>query len=280
VPDKGNRARPLASFDNPPVVETVLGVEFAPLRGWDVRHFGLFWGRVKGRFGALETKPALIRPEAGEAGPFNFVLEQLRDPAGDVRCWLIDEDETRLLQIQQDRFIHNWRKVQGDEPYPRYDDDIKPRFRSEWENFVAFLEEEGLPRPEWRRCEVTYINHLEKGREWRTLDDLPEIFPAFRSGALAGPELSLPESVNIRWRHRLEAEAGWLTFALQSATRHRDDKKVLQYQISAQVEAPEESDLSAVFDALDRGRYSVVRSFETSTSPRMHDLWGRKERVA
>lgn len=279
MPNNGRIQPPLADFDDPPVVETVLGVEFAPLRGWDVRHFGLFWDHVRERFPQLETKPVLARPGAGDGGSFSFVLEQLGDPSSGVRCWLIDENDTRLLQIQQDRFIHNWRKVSGDERYPHYEEDIRPRFESELKDFLAFLGDQGIPAPDWRRCEVTYVNHLEQGREWETLEDLPGIFPAFNAGTLSGSELPLPESVNIRWRNRLEGASGWLTFSLQSATRNRDGMNVLQYQITAQVDIPDEAGLDAVLQALDRGRHAVVRSFEKSTSAEMHTIWGRKERV-
>lgn len=278
VPDTGSKKPSLAEFDQPPVVETVLGVEFAPLKGWDVRHFGLFWAQVKSRFPTLETKPPLLRSGFAEGGAINLVLEQFGDPTAGVRCWLIDEDETRLLQIQADRLIHNWRKVKGDEAYPRYNEAVRPRFEAELREFLTFLDSNGIPRPDWRRCEVTYINHLEKGREWETLDDLPRVLPAFRSGALAGPELSLPESVHVRWKHRLD-ESDWLTFALQSATRSRDQKKLLQYQISAQISLEDDADVPAILDALDRGRYAVVSSFKTSTSPEAHDLWGMRERV-
>lgn len=278
MPDTGSNQPALADFDHPPVVETVLGVEFAPLKGWDVRHFGLFWAEVKTRFPTLETKPPLLRSGAAEGGAINLVLEQFGDPTAGIRCWLIDEDETRLLQIQADRFIHNWRKVKGDERYPHYNEAVRPRFEAELNEFLAFLDSNEIPRPDWKRCEVTYINHLEKGREWQSLDDLPRVFPAFRSAALAGAELSVPESVNIRWKHRLD-ESGWLTFALQSATRSKDEKKLLQYQISSQISLGEDADVVEILEALDHGRYAVVKSFETSTSPEMHDLWGIKERV-
>ena len=36
------------------------------------------------------------------------------------RLWLMNEEESRLLQLQQDRLVVNWRKLPSDTPYPHY----------------------------------------------------------------------------------------------------------------------------------------------------------------
>jgi hypothetical protein len=51
--------RPLPDFGAPPVVETALGVEFAPLRKWSVPHFGVFWNEIKSDYPRFEVQPAL-----------------------------------------------------------------------------------------------------------------------------------------------------------------------------------------------------------------------------
>ena len=49
----------LAVFDNPPVVETVLSLQFEELSAMQVAHLGLFWRKVKDRFPKTEARPAL-----------------------------------------------------------------------------------------------------------------------------------------------------------------------------------------------------------------------------
>ena len=56
-----------------------------------------------------------------------------------VRRWFIHKSETRLLQVQNDRFIHNWRKVGPADEYPHYET-IRPIFLTEWTRFYGFLE--------------------------------------------------------------------------------------------------------------------------------------------
>ena len=58
------------------------------------------------------------------------------------RCWFLNDTETRLIQLQADRFIHNWRKVTGKEEYPRYEA-IRDEFIDRWDEFCMFLGDQG-----------------------------------------------------------------------------------------------------------------------------------------
>lgn len=48
-----------ADYSDPPVVEPVLGLEFTPLDGWKIPHFGLLWERLKSEFTEVEDQLAL-----------------------------------------------------------------------------------------------------------------------------------------------------------------------------------------------------------------------------
>lgn len=50
----------LPRFDVPPVVEMVLGVEFADLPGWSIPHYGLFWGRIRSDYLHCTVKEPLL----------------------------------------------------------------------------------------------------------------------------------------------------------------------------------------------------------------------------
>src|ERR1017187_6649118 len=99
--------RTLPDYDDPPVVETVLGVQFAPLQGWGVPHFGLFWNEIKNEYPNFNVQPPLpgdvgigSRLDGGSpTGP------QIQFTAGTpVRCWFFDPSRPRLIQLQNDRF--------------------------------------------------------------------------------------------------------------------------------------------------------------------------------
>jgi hypothetical protein len=101
----------LPNFDNPPVVETVLSVQFERLPAMRSVHFGLFWQRVRDRFPSTEEHPTLasiVEPATPPPVELRFeVQETLLLP----RLWLLNSAGTEMMQIQNDRFIKNWRRV-------------------------------------------------------------------------------------------------------------------------------------------------------------------------
>src|SRR2546428_11952886 len=112
--------RNLHDYDDPPVVEIVLGVEFAPLEKWEIPHFGLFWNRIQTRYPRFEINP----PLASDVERPRLEFKQAQLPRVElvskpqVRCWFLNDANTELIQVQYDRFVHNWRKVLGSETYP------------------------------------------------------------------------------------------------------------------------------------------------------------------
>jgi hypothetical protein len=50
---------PLPSFENPPVSEVALGVEYSPLENWRSAHGGLYWAEIKQNYPSTEIQPPL-----------------------------------------------------------------------------------------------------------------------------------------------------------------------------------------------------------------------------
>lgn len=259
------------NFSRPPVVETVLGVEFALLKGWDLRHVGLLWQVLRDEYPRFMVKPPLGPQQDvanGMAPELMIMFEPFR-----YRCWFVDESENRLIQLQEDRFIHNWRKTGDDVAYPRYFESVRPTFENEWTRFLGFLGDQRIVPPVLRQWEVTYVNHLERGREWHSLSDLPDILPMW-SGA-SSESLQL-ETVGIGFRamYRPSHGDGQLQVSLQPAVRTRDQKQVLQLNLTA-TGSSSGSSADSILQDLDRGHAWVVSTFAALTSKKMHDLWGR-----
>src|SRR5438874_10786963 len=106
----------LPDFENPPVIETVLGVQFAPLSRFTVPYFGLYWQKIKHEYDHFEVYPPLasLIEEFGTAVPSRppprqpqVSIELTNEPG--IRCWFLDKSENNLIQVQQDRFVHNWK---------------------------------------------------------------------------------------------------------------------------------------------------------------------------
>ena len=154
----------LPDFADPPVIETVLGVEFAPLNDLDVLKIGLFWDTIRQDYPSYKIMPALgSRALAGAASETSSPPQIEFLAHLPIRCWFMDASQVRLIQVQNDRFIHNWRKVGSTETYPHYET-IRPIFEREWSRFIEFLAGQGVPPPQIRECEISYVNHVEKGK--------------------------------------------------------------------------------------------------------------------
>ena len=180
------------TFEKPPVVETVLGVEFPPIQGWGVQHFGLLWSRIRERFPKFEQQAPIIPVSSVPAIQF-----QLGSPP--VRGWYIDRSETRVMQVQFDRFNYNWRERPGNERYPLYAT-LRPEFEAEWMHFLRFLQENDLAVPTPTQASVTYINHIPRGSGWSSANELGKIIKVWDSAKL--PErLSHTQFVNLtNWK--------------------------------------------------------------------------------
>jgi len=265
---------PLPDFTDPPVIETVLGVQFAPLESFSIPHFGLYWAKIRTSYPKCEIQPPLdpVFEEFGIQSRKDLSIGIEIASAPSLRCWYINETSTQLIQVQRDRFIQNWRKVKGDEVYPRYET-LRPSFEREWQRFCEFLEHERLGIPKVNQCEVTYVNHIEPGREWHSYGEIDKVI-AYWSGSSLGDFLPEPEMVSLNVTYLMPDKGGRLRVIAQPAIRPRDAKEVLQLNLTARGR-PKSSSLDDILDWFDLGREWIVRGFTDFTSREMHRVWGR-----
>ncbi len=192
----------LSDFHNPPVVETVLSAQFDRLPAMRLVHFGLFWQKMKDRFPETEEKPALTQ-----------IVERFPDPlapGGRVRfealelpelprLWLLNKGRTEMIQVQNDRFIKNWRKQSEADPYPHYEPVIKPAFERDFQDFQSFLAEESLGAARVNQCEVTYVNHIISGEGWNRFAEIDRVFTFWNQIATPVPGNAEDLSLHLRF---------------------------------------------------------------------------------
>lgn len=160
-------------YEKPPIVETAFGFTFPPIKGWTVFHLGLFWPHLRKRYPYTEARLPMGSVEFDE---LNLKLgPDIQLQSFPLRSWFIDSSKDQLLQVQVNRFIRNWRAIEAQRKYCHYSD-LKPMFQEDWATYKQFLKDENLPEPNVFQCDVTYINHFVKGREWETLDDIGPLF--------------------------------------------------------------------------------------------------------
>lgn len=260
-------SQPFPNFDRPPVIETVLGLQFPARPGWNLPQMGAYWGEVRSRYPKTEIHPTLANLPGGDTPETGPQLTLRLEP--DARFWLVGADETELVQLQRNRFIQNWRAAEGCD-YPRYEV-LSKRFLDRWRHLVDFWEQTGIEPPTELRCEVTYINHIDQGSGWSTFADLPEVFPCLSNqrttGFLPDPEsIGLTRSYSMPDGARLRAE-------VRPVVRATDQMKTLQFTLSAIGDAASAA-TEDVQKWLNFGREWVVKGFVDLTSEKLHAKWG------
>jgi uncharacterized protein (TIGR04255 family) len=111
------------------------------------------------------------------------------------RVWLISQDGTKIIQIQRDRFVHNWRKVNSGNEYPRYNSLIKD-FQGYLSEFIDFLNDAELEQIQPTQYELTYVNRIPQGQGWSALKDIGQVFPDISWQVSSSRFLANPQSVS------------------------------------------------------------------------------------
>ena len=188
----------------------------------------------------------------------------------------MNQDQTKLIQIQPDRFIHNWRKRQGDEEYPRYKV-LKETLKAKLETFQTFLEREDLGTLSPNQCEVTYVNHVVLPEE-KKHGHLNEILAPV-SLQHSDSFLSSTEESRVTLRYVIKDDEGKpigrLHIEAEPAYRISDGLPMYVLTLTARG-APLGPSVEDALKFLDIGREWVVRGFAAVTTAEMHEEWGRK----
>ena len=265
----------LPTFARPPVNETALSIQFSPIPGL-APYLGLYWAQIRAEFESsqvLAPLPTVMEQFDKPLSRSKLGLQFVSDPP--IRFWFLRDGGTQLVQIQNDRFVYNWRQVTGDEMYPRYPV-VRDGLRQEWERFCSFLRTEHFDPPEVNQCEVTYVNHLEYDTGWAGFGELSRVIEPW-GGEYSGKFLPKPEHVSIESHYRLPEDQGRLHIAVEPVVRGRDSKEVLQLTLTARG-APRSSTTEDVLGWMDIGRRWVVKGFIDFTTPSMHQKWGLYDR--
>lgn len=273
----------LPSFARPPLNEVVLSVQFESITGMHPAYLGLLWDRFRTRFPKAQYHPP-IDPAVERIGarvPFGAlgtIVEGFPSP----RLWFLSESETDLIQVQQDRFIRNWRQRSAGDVYPRYSDHIRPKFLEDLHQFESFLSDEGLGTIKANQCEVTYINHIESGDIWSSHDEFHKVFTGFHPRLLKDPRLFL-EDGKFALRQLIKNSDGQflgrLHISVDPAFRTRDQRPIFVMTLVARGQPVGDAgdSVEAIMKFMDIGRELIVKSFAEMTSPELQKLWGRED---
>lgn len=266
-------ANNLPDFERPPINEVAIGVQFDPIPAFQAVHFGAFWERIRGRYPFTEDMPPL--PVSSSDGaiptPIPNIMLQLRQGNSLPRVWYLTDDKRQLVQLQQGRFIRNWRKLEEGDVYPRYGF-LWAEFQREWHEFLRFARESGLGEANINHCELTYIDHVDDVNPEKVgnLSSLLSYLNIPKGDFLPDPVESF-----FNLGYQLPGTSGRLRVEICPAFRARDLRTILSMTFTAQG-PPGNSSAEAVAQWFDVAHEWINRTFDEITDPKMHEAWRRK----
>lgn len=163
----------LEQLRDPPIWEVVCGFFFDPIPELDPFVFGAFWKALRPEFPTRELRPAV--------SDLGIVLA----PVPPLRGMLYSTDQAYALQVQQDRFYVNWRRVRLDHEYPRFSDHAGAKglgsiAQERFAQFQDFLRDEIGRQVLPRRVELAKIDLFGESKHWHGFDDLGVMLPLLR----------------------------------------------------------------------------------------------------
>jgi uncharacterized protein (TIGR04255 family) len=272
VPKILNRPDYLPDFKNSPLNEVVIGIQFSQPKGYQQIFAGEVWELFRENYPKVEEQIPLPPsfevfglPSQGSLINFpNFVSgSSLHN-----RYWFLTSKGEELIQFQQNRFLHNWRKV-GDQSneYPRFELMIE-RFEGElnkFQNYVNGLETQELLI---NQCEISYINHITDDDGITDLSDWLNF--------ISDERMKL-DDFNLRLSEVLKDDAQKPVGRLvcEASLGITSETKLMIILIFTVRGAPDNNTINSALEFIKKGRDLIVNKFSELTTEMAHKKWGR-----
>jgi uncharacterized protein (TIGR04255 family) len=250
-------------FTQPPLVEIAFSVEFiAP--DFSSVHLGLYWESIRSDFPLQQDSQPIILEEYGNSTP------PLR------RVGFVSNDRSKIIQLQENLFIFNWRYNSQDETH--HFGNILVQFIAYWNRFQEWwLNLEGEPI-EVQKYELTYFNAIDQENSgWQNAKDHAKVFNFIETKW--SDFLNVPESLDIQINFLLPNNSGTLSVSVDQLSLSSDEddqeevtsKDVVFFKLLAQ-----SSDTSILItDWVTSAHDYIVKVFLELTKEDTQKLWGR-----
>lgn len=264
------RPTDLPDFKLPPLNEVVLGVQFAPAAGYQQIYAGEIWGLFRSAFPKVQEQPPLAPSYetfgSPKAARINFGIHS---GASHDRFWFLSENDEELIQFQQDKLLHNWRKVPGrDNEYPRFETMIK-NYESELTQLEEYFSKFSGGLLAINQCEISYINHI-------AVEDYDSGYPISEWINFINLK-GKPGDFGITLRDVIRDDAGKPCARLITEVNSgvtADGKPIIVLSLSVKG-APGDASITTALDFLREGRVKIVNHFADVTTEAAQKIWER-----
>lgn len=271
-------SRQRVRFSRPPVVEVACGVTFSFPESLKTAHVGAFWEKIRNEFPTVQDAQPLAviteRPGVTAAAGMNF---EMLDMPPLRRAWFLSADGESLVQLQEDRFLVNWRRAAGNSPskYPTYEVVIE-RFKKLWSQFQKFASETGLGVPTILQLELVYVNAIVKTDGFA--GSLPSVLIDHSRSTVGERFLPSPEVFNWQTSYNMGNDRGRLHVVAQTAvnTANPGMGPVLRLDLTARG-LPQDTEVSGIAEWFNIAHGWITHGFaDVTTTDAQNILWGRE----
>ncbi|MHA1540349.1 MAG: TIGR04255 family protein [Alphaproteobacteria bacterium] len=257
------------NFKTPPIMEVACAVFFEPLPKYTSVHSGVLWmEKFEKDYPKTEDKNPIAPQSEAETKDYlsNFPFMQ--------RAWFVDKSKGRLIQVQNNAFLYNWQKTEG-QAYPRYSD-VMDNFKKNFNDFKSFIEAKNLGELNITGLELVYVNHLKKGVCWKSKAELVDALPTLTNTYNRQTSfLSEPESVQSKLLFNIPDNNGRLHVGIRSARQEENDLIVLD--LSAKYLGTEYNP-DNFSDWFDSAHNMIIQGFLDLTGKSVQkEQWGRND---
>jgi uncharacterized protein (TIGR04255 family) len=245
------------------------------------RVLGMFREAVKGEFPNTEyqsrlPKTFIVNTPAPLPGNFPPVFPQFVTQEGSNRVWLVSADNSRLVQIQDDRFVFNWRR--GTEPYPQFEK-VAELF---WQYFDLYREivAECDSAVEPQMLELSYFNWLDEGSISQGDAILSSQYSRINwehdelrfEGQVAATNYSIINGGVTTGRLQVQSANQIARVSRSTSTLEKGAILNLSYFYAL----PPGADDPTIDDQIFSGRSLIVNAFDQLTTEAAHTAWERQ----
>lgn len=263
-------------FESPPVIETVLGVQFDSLKQYRNAHAGVFWSTLGENWDVLEEAPPLaVQFEQFEEGIIWRSMGELNvrlSPIPPIRAKIATSRRDRLIQIQENRFHYNWLAGERKDDYPRYRA-VKSGFEEYLSRFRNFLREASIGEISPNQWEITYRNHVPRGDLWDDPSEWGNVLKILPT--VVDLTAVRTESIGGEWHTVIGNQLGRLHVKL-SHEKSPDNAELLVVLMTARGPIHGSDAFEEMSNGLDIGRNAIVTTFKEITTKEAHEMWRLK----
>lgn len=241
-----------------------MGVQFDPLGGLLVPHLGKFWTSIEGEYPRCSENPPLVAQKENFDQPGALQQSFTFGAIGDFpRIFFEDSTGNWLIQIQRDRFLHNWRDPKDDTEYPRFPK-VRERFFAAWGSFGDFILDNNLGKISVNQLEITYLNRIPLAAS-----RIGEVFldVQWRETSRFLPQ---PELMDLSCSFKIPDKFKRLRTSIKPTVYQDKPSMLFELTVRGGLRADE-----SLVEWFDEGRSWIVKAFADLTSAEWHAEWGK-----